>query len=49
VLARFAPDEKEAVEIMIERAARCVEMAVTEGFEQAMAGFNAAEGPGESR
>jgi peptidyl-tRNA hydrolase, PTH1 family len=40
VLSEFAPDEREAVDEMIERARACVETAVTDGIEAAMNEFN---------
>lgn len=42
VLGRFEPDEREAVEAAVLRAAEAVEMFVTDGIERVMNVFNAA-------
>lgn len=51
VLSSFAPEEKDAVSAMVERAVLCVEAIVRQGIERAMGEFNApdaanAEGSG---
>ena len=40
VLEPFDPDETEAAEVMIARAADAVEMALRDGFERAMNTYN---------
>lgn len=40
VLSDFAPQESELVEIMIRRAADCIKLMLTEGFDAAMTRYN---------